>query len=77
MARPALGRKVVERMTDTSRETAELSPTLRRPGPRFITCKGASEELIKRVLYSPPGSVISITAQEMRQWRDTVIVING
>ncbi len=44
---------------------------------RYLVSKGIANELLDRVLALPPGAVMRITTEEMRLWRDHVVVING
>lgn len=48
-----------------------------RPGVRYLVSKGSAEALVDRVLSARPGTIVQMTIEEMRVWRDHVAVING
>ena len=42
----------------------------------YLVSKGAAEDIVKRVMAARAGSVIRLTNEEMRVWREHVAVIN-
>jgi len=41
----------------------------------YLVSKGAAEDLVQRVMAARAGSVIRLTNEEMRVWREHVVVI--
>ena len=61
--------KVADKVTEV--ETPRVSNAI------YLVSKGAADDLVRRVMAARAGSVIRLTNEEMRVWREHVAVING
>ena len=43
----------------------------------YLVSKGSAEDLVKRAMAARAGSILRLTSEEMRIWREHVVVING
>lgn len=65
----------------TKRKLAVVEPIYELAKPinpqRYLVSKVAAADLVERALKARPGAIVRLTTEEMRIWREHVVVING